>query len=116
MRETRYGRTFHAIWQGLRASAPQASAIPGFATARLWKYILHYITTSCARTSTSWNQSRGAPERPPVTKPLPTQYKPVENTGQTRQAPRFGGPAIGCATSTFPPSPGGRGEREDARQ
>src|ERR1039458_9951731 len=28
---------------------PQASAIPGFATARLWKYIFHSTTTSCAR-------------------------------------------------------------------
>ena len=83
MRENRDGRTFQAIWQGLRASAPQASAIPGFATARSWKYIFHSTTTSCARTSTSWNQSRGAPERPAVTKPLPAPYKPVESGRQT---------------------------------
>src|ERR1017187_8638573 len=83
MRENRDGHTFQAIWQGLRASAPQASAIPGFATARSWKYIFHSTTTSCARTSTSWNQSRGAPERPAVTKPLPAPYKPVESGRQT---------------------------------
>src|ERR1035437_10191393 len=89
------------IKAGFRGLAPQASAIPGFATARLWKYIFHSSTTSCARTSTSWNRSWKAPERPPVTKPLPTQYKPVENIGQTRQAPPFGGRAIGCATTTL---------------
>src|ERR1035437_408358 len=83
-------------------TVPQASAIPGFATARLWKYIFHYITTSCARSSTSWDYFWKAPERPAVTKPLPAQYKPVENIGRTCQAPQFGGRAIGCATTTLP--------------
>src|ERR1039458_9935682 len=46
------------IKEGFRGLAPQASAIPGFATARLWKYIFHSSTTSCARTSTSWNHLR----------------------------------------------------------
>src|ERR1017187_4931961 len=116
MRENRDGRTFQAIWQGLRASAPQASAIPGFATARLWKYIFHSSTTSCARTSTSRNHFRKVPERPPVTKPLPGIYKLVENIGRTRQALRFGGHAMGCATTTLPARPSGRWEREDACQ
>ena len=66
-----------------RRQLPQASAIPSFATARLWKYIFYSSTTSCARTSTSWDYFWKAPERPPVTKPLPTQYKPVGSGRQT---------------------------------
>src|ERR1035441_6271902 len=102
-------RQMHILWgkEGFRDVAPQASAIPGFATARLCFYC---STTSCARTSRSWNQSRKAPQCPGVTKPLPTQYKPVENIRQTRHALRFDGRAIGCATATLPSSPGRRSE------
>src|SRR5450759_1715857 len=94
---------------GFRGLAPQASAIPGFATARLWKYISHFSTTSCARTSTSWNHFRKAPERPGVTKPLPGTYKLVENIRQTCEGPQFGRRAIGLATTTLPAHPVGVG-------
>src|ERR1035437_8044919 len=78
-------RQTHILWgkEGFRDVAPQASAIPGFATARLWKYIFHFSTRVSARGSTSWNHFRKAPERPPVTKPLPAQYKPAGSGRQT---------------------------------
>src|SRR5450759_1760391 len=81
-------RQTHILWgkEGFRSVAPQASAIPGFATARLWKYILHYITTSCVRTSTSWTHFRKAPERPGVTWALPAPYKLADKpAGSGRQ-------------------------------
>jgi hypothetical protein len=51
--------------------APQASAIPSFATARLWKYIFYSSTTSCARSSTSWDHFRKAQSA----LPLPSRYQ-----------------------------------------
>src|ERR1039458_9945616 len=82
MSDTRVGRASDLFGEGSVRIAPRASAIPGFATARLLKYIFHSTTTSCARTSTSWNHFRKALERPGVTKPLPTQYKPAEAAPQ----------------------------------
>src|ERR1035441_8761051 len=48
---------------------------------------LDFSTRVSARGSTSWDHSRKAPERPGVTKALPTQYKLADKpAGNTRRS------------------------------
>src|ERR1035441_8210336 len=72
------------IKEGFRGLAPQASAIPGFATARLWKYIFHSSTTSLADVSGFARKSfGGASGGPSVTRPLPAPYKPANEPAES---------------------------------
>src|ERR1019366_4848956 len=97
---------------------PQASAIPGFATARLWgQERSHSSTGTSADVSRFARKSFGGISGgPAVTKPLPGKYKLAENARQTCQGPRFGRRAIGFATTTLPSGPGRRREYHDADQ
>jgi len=73
MRETRYGRTFHAIWQGLRASAPQASALAKLRhSPNRGQRRLH----SSTRTSATFRDSRASRlARSPGALALPKRYQ-----------------------------------------
>src|ERR1019366_8772221 len=97
---------------------PQASAIPGFATARLWgQERSHSSTGTSADVSRFARKSFGGISGgPPVTKPLPGTYKLVENIRQTRQALRFDSRAMVGATTTLPARPGRRGEHGNSRR